>query len=639
MLINISAFAGTNPRTAAHHLDGVHAQRADNCLLNSGELRPLRDLKAVRTMPADSVHSFVLYQGTKWLGWPVEARVLPGLIAGDEKARMYMTDSAARMFCADDVTVDEDGNATVVPVLLGVPAPVTAPAICHHPKVNMQGRSDLFCRLRAAVDETVYSKHEVAWPDESDDTGKTLESVTYVYTVVSALGEESAPSPASQVIDVYAGEDRSTVTLIGLALPDLTEYRAADKIRLYRSLSGSTGTEFQFLAEIDKAEVEYSDAKNGEDLEEVLPSRYWTLPPSGAQGLTSLPGAVFACFSGREVALSDPLYPHAWPREYRHTLEYEVVAMAATGRTLVILTKANVYTMYVDDPATAVPQRLDGYLPCVSSLGVVETPAGVLFPALDGLYLVQSGALAAVNITAAVHDEASWTNLNPASFRAVYYAGQYIAFYESLAGEKRGLIIEPGSEASMVRGLGLYAEAVHLAPEGRKLYLAQPAKNGTNIFEWGGATERPIRAEWRSSQFRSKNPCNFTCALVEADYPPVMSELEYQEQQAKLLEEYAGLLTADEGRGQLGASMIGEVMLGGDRHAHLFASYMELQVVTFVLIGDGVERYRRNVITGQPFTLPSGYTATAWEIHVASDVPVKRAAVSTSMSELLGGIM
>ena len=48
---------------------------------------------------------------------------------------------------------------------------------------------------------------------------------------------------------------------------------------------------------------------------------------------------MMAGFFGRTVCFCEPYRPHAWPEKYQVTVDSDIVALAAVGTTLFILTK------------------------------------------------------------------------------------------------------------------------------------------------------------------------------------------------------------------------------------------------------------------------------------------------------------
>ncbi|WP_031484411.1 hypothetical protein [Maridesulfovibrio frigidus] len=568
-MFEVTVFSGMKPALASHLLEPGQAETAVNCLLESGEIRPLGGLLKVDSIQG-AAGTIYRYQD-KWLSWVGRVILRDGPIAGDQKERVYGTDDeGAFLFCNDD---ELENSSIKNRYSLGVPSPDSVPL------VTVSG---------TGIEDT------------------DIVSRVYVYTLVSDLGEEGPPSAPSAVVDVQEGQ---TVNVSGLN--SVAEgFRPISLIRIYRTVAGTESAEFQFVTEFEAGTASFADSVPDSDTAEVLVSRYWEPAPQKLQGLTSLPGNMFAGFKGNEVFLSEPGYPHAWPDSYGMSVPHEIVAMESTGNTLVILTRANVHTITVDDPSMSVPNRLDGYLPCTSAAGVVASPFGVIFPSLNGLYLVQPGS-APQNITAGIFSEKDWRELNPDSFNGVWHAGQYICFHKPGA----GFVFDPLSK--LLTKLGFHCTALTVEPEGRLLHVAYPAGTQTIINQWDGS-DFSLRSEWVSGEMRNQEPVNMEAAIVTADYANAPDD-SFLKQPLEL--------------SCIGSDMAGAVCLGGDSNS--FYRVQRKGEVHFILTADGRQVFEGRVKTDSPFILPAGYLATRFKFGVVSDIPVSKVAIASAMGDLL----
>src|SRR5699024_5795143 len=102
-------------------------------------------------------------------------------------------------------------------------------------------------------------------PDDPAD----LVTRAYVYTYLSELDEESAPSPASVSVDV--GPDQ-TVAVSGLDAGPTSGSYNLDRKRLYRAAQGASGAAFQLVAELPLATTSVNDTLDDDQLGEVLVS-------------------------------------------------------------------------------------------------------------------------------------------------------------------------------------------------------------------------------------------------------------------------------------------------------------------------------------------------------------------------------
>lgn len=584
MKIEVAGFGGMLPKRAVHLLPAGLGRYAANVKVGSGELRPLRQMKITAELPGlDAAQSVYLY-GDRWLAFDEARTFCPSQVSGDAKSRVYggRSDGGnAFTFCADDAV----SNHRVTEYDLGVPAPDAAPSV------------------------------------EAAGGSGDPESRVYVFTLVSDLGEEGPPSPPSAIVEVETGD---TVTVSGLNAFTQGAYRPVVAKRVYRTQTGASSTEYQFVAEVDAADASYVDAVANAELGELLPSAAWLPPPAGLTGLVSLPGNMLAGFKGHDVYICEPGYPHAWPIAHMQSFQHLVISLGVTGRTLVVLTEAKVYLLTVDDPAAAVPSALDGYLPCLSARGVANTPFGVVFPSTDGLYLVTAGASMGTNLTAALFGEYEWQTLAPEGFNAAFFDGYYLVFHQPAGGASRGMMLPLTSEAGALAGVvGFGVAALHLAPAGNRLYLAWGQGGKLYIAQWEGEPSATYRLSWTSAEFRAPRPVNMAAARLEADLAAEQPE-------------QVTLPALDGEDGTLGRLMAGDALFGGSEFDFwLAAAEAALGELVFRLYADGRLILEKTVADQEPFTLPAGFEARAWHFEVSSRVAVSRVVIGTSMSEVL----
>lgn len=183
--ITIKAFRGQVPRVSERLLEPNRAKRAMNCKITSGRLDPLRGLGLELTSTMTAIKSIFRYRAwtgksytEQWFAWQSDVDAVLSPIANDPLARAYFTseDFEPRM---TTVTAALLSGASYPSgwFALGVFAPTTKATV-------------------AAVGGS-----------------GSQEARTYVYTYVTPLGEESAPSPAS---DLVTGYINGTWTVSGL---------------------------------------------------------------------------------------------------------------------------------------------------------------------------------------------------------------------------------------------------------------------------------------------------------------------------------------------------------------------------------------------------------------------------------------
>ena len=240
-------FSGIAPGVSPRLLADQFAQTAVNIDFQSGRLTPVSTDTVEFTLQNSSRNSIYFYRDANWLEWAeAGVKAVTGPIPGDTNERLYWTgEDYPRMGTVVSIVAGSAGYPANS-YRLGVPAPANAPII------SKTGDAD-----------------ETQTPDD----------VAYVYTFVTAYGEEGPPSPASNVLE---RTDTETVTV---PMPSLDHpsgnynFGTGALKRIYRSNTGSTNTTFQFVAEVPFTTTSYNDTTSSFALGEVLPSDTWIGPP------------------------------------------------------------------------------------------------------------------------------------------------------------------------------------------------------------------------------------------------------------------------------------------------------------------------------------------------------------------------
>lgn len=481
--IEIKDFAGQAPRVNPRQLPANMAQKAINTKLWS-TLEPFRDVAAVATPTkvGANMSMYRLGQGLAetqfWLTWATDVDVVRGQIAGDTTERTYYTGDGAPK--VTDATLSTAGgtNYPVTAYDLGLPKPTTSPTL-------------------------VVSGAGTGLP----------ESRIYVYTYVSAWGEESQPCLASAAVDVLVGQ---TVTLSAISAAPTGAYNVATK-RIYRSNTGTFGTQFQFVAEIPVATVTYADAIAGTALGEVLATSTWAMPPANLSGLIALPNGVMAGFAGNEVCFCDPYHPYAWPIAYRQATDFPIVAIGQYGGIVIVATTGTPYMLTGADPSSMSMLKMEIEQACVSKRSMVQMGSGVCYASPDGLVFASAGGAQLATKEHFTRDE--WQALVPSSIHAYLLDGRYIGFYNT-GTVSGGFIFSPADGKDGLVMLDTYATAGYVDPVLDALYL----RIGLNIVRWDSHATAMKTMTWRSKVFVAPKPCNMPWAqAVAASYPFTMN--------------------------------------------------------------------------------------------------------------------
>ena len=302
----------------------------------------------------------------------------------------------------------------------------------------------------------------VMWADLI--TSDVIEARAYLYTWISAYGEEGPPSPPT----IVNGWSNGTWT-VGLFQPpaaDLGTDRNLAVLRLYRTVSAVGGaTTYFWVADISlassdpdaqalytsqpyvgptftngvqstmgtgiNAATEYYTDTNPDSLVATnlqMGSSLYFPPPENLEGAISLPNGMVAAFSGNQIWYAQPYLPHAWPPSYVQTTDFPVVGLGITAGALVVCTNAKPYVITGISPSQLSMQQCSAPNPCNTKRSIVSLDAGVYYSSPNGLIQVTNTGQAS-NTTELWIGRDQWQQLTPQDYvRAVYLVSFYFAF-------------------------------------------------------------------------------------------------------------------------------------------------------------------------------------------------------------------
>lgn len=260
----------------------------------------------------------------------------------------------------------------------------------------------------------------------------------YVYTYVTALGEEGPPSAPTDPFTLALGD---SVAVEGFTTPP-TGHRNITTYRIYRANTGSSETAFQFVADVPIASTTYTDAVADDALGEVLQSETWDPPPEAMLGVVAMPNQFLAGFFENVLCFSEPGFPHAWPVDYRMPLDVEIVGIKVAGGSLIVATKGTPYIVAGTHPRQMASRRVEEPSPCVDKRSVVDCGDVVVYASTDGLIAGSNEGFN--NITQEYFTREQWklvvgaTNATTRSARAWFVDGEYLLRTTWIASEFEG---------------------------------------------------------------------------------------------------------------------------------------------------------------------------------------------------------
>ena len=440
-------------------------------------------------------------------------------VDSDKYNRIYWTgQDYPRMAGTPVISTAQQGDATVA-------------------AVNWAGTStDNSFRLGIPAPQRALIPTNTAGSDITFSNVSEVLAVSYVYTYVSVFGEEGPPSPPTIPVDFQFGQEVILTGIGNVEGPELitnSEYNFGTGAlkRIYRSNTGSTDTLYQFLDEIPFSKTTYTDVKDSSALGEVLPSGSWVgqpddddyLNPTGPmKGLTELDNGMFAGFTGRRLCFSEPFLPHAWPVEYRITIENDIVALGSVANGVFVLTTGKPYFFGGNDPSAMVGSQIDFAQACVNENSVVDMGDAVYYAGPDGLCRITTNS--AEIISARLIDYSSWiSEFEAYNYVASRHENKYVALFSSILGGFDGFVFDPQSPDSALSLITRDAIPISLYNDeaSDNLYIVEKVDGSTNqAIKQYRAGSGLATYSWKSKKFTATAPVSMSWIGVYADSYP-----------------------------------------------------------------------------------------------------------------------
>lgn len=478
-------FSGVAPRFTPYRLPMQMAQVASNLDLVSRTARPFKQPLSVSTgyTPDDlsSIYRFgqdLISDTQYWFhfaGFDVD--FVKAAIAQDQTERTYFSGFGAPKVTDNTLALVGGPPYPLDYYTLGVPAPTVKPNVA----LGGGGAGDALARA-------------------------------YVYTYVSGWGEESAPSPASDVIDVMEGQ---SVTVSNMQTGPAGDYNVTAK-RIYRSVTGSSGTLYYLVKEVPIGDV--STVDDVATLGEPLQTEGWVPPPANAYGMTQMANGIALLFDGFDVCPSVQYAPYAYPVGYRQSTDFKIVGGRAFGNQAVVCTVGNPYFVTGMAPDSLALQKIEFPQGCVSKRSIVAVPGGVVYASPDGLVFIGADGSARL-ATEALLSREDWQALNPESISAYLWNNRYVGFYDTGV-VQGGFLFEPKEQDAAFSFIDTHASAGYSDLLQDELYL----KIGSEIHKWNSGAS-PFTGTWRSGVQSISRDENMAVARVRAVAYPVTFKL------------------------------------------------------------------------------------------------------------------
>lgn len=427
----------------------------------------------------------------------------------------------------------------------------------------------------------------------------------YVLTYINIFGEESPPCPPVEAVGYATGGAWAVNSIPQPPVLGVAPYAPLAKLRIYRTVTGSSGaTTFFKVADIpidpnypDSEPTAYPDTYNDTLSDSVVSGNVQitatlnTPPVDGMRGLTLMPNGVMVGFKDNNLYFSEAYKPWSWPPEYTLSVEHPIVGLGVVGQTCVVCT--------IGHPAAVTGLRPDAMallkhavaMPCLSAGSIVSTMNGVIWASDQGLAAYANGTFTILSEN--IGRDAWLASFFPSEINAMMVGNEYVAFTNS----GQGFIVNPGV-ATGVRRLS-FVDELDGANALIDIHSGRPLRIG------GGAVKEfapPNQVTtglytWRSKQFRLEEPLNFSAFQLRFKPHPNNATTNYVQVRV-----YCGT------HGESSAVGPTERLVYNQTH--------------------NITQHNHT------FRLPGGFKSDAWRFEFIGIAPLREAMFATSVAEL-----
>lgn len=603
--IKLAGFTGLIPRTSARLLPDMAATTARNTKLLSGEIRGFRVPREVKDLTAEYFtvrrayripYADYEYDSDVWLAFDSRnVDVVRSPIVNDLYDRYYWAGDGVPKY--NTFQRIRDGFTEFY---LGVPAPTAAPIVT---------------------------------PPVGSDSSRS-----YVYTMVSEYGEESAPSPPTVV------QSGATGTWVVSSMQTTVANAANRNIKtkkIYRTVSGNASTLFFFVAEVLLSDTSYNDDNTDDTvaLNNTLETSTWGEPPEDLEGFVAMPNGFLVGWVGRRLVFSEPYRPHSWPSEYELAVEFEIVGLAVWGNTLIIGTRSNPYLGQGVHPSSFTVQKTDSISPCMSRRGMVSTEAGVYYPSINGLVLINTSGPQLVTQDLVTKEE--WLRrYDPSNIYAASFGLQYIAFNRP----SFGFVFNPTEPTAKLVELDRFDQVEGIETDrynGTVYFIYQD-----RVWEFDPESSERTYWRWKSKEFHLPMPLNYGALKIKYndEDDDVTADIEEYYGPYNAARFAAGPLNTLNGHVLNGVQGTGDVAnwtepenrmpLGGSPLYPLNLLGVQTSIVRFIAYADGEIVYDKIISNQEMYRMPLGFKADVWQFEMVSNSDVFSVSIAQTGKEL-----
>jgi hypothetical protein len=668
-VIQLRQFGGFAPRISPNLLQDNEATKAVNTRLYSGALRPWRQAQSLTPSVNVNVNTKTIYRvrdtagDDVWFAWTDQVDIAEGPLTDSQAFRFYYTGDGAPKKTNEALAGTTSGGAPADWLSLGVPAPLTAPSVARvgsgaSPETRVytytyinhfgaiqeeSGPAPASAEVQCGTGDSV-TVSGFTWSGTYSRTGTLVTVTESLHGLQSGmrvyLDFTSGAAADGWYTVTVTGANTYTVTTAasGTTSGDVTvlvkapagQYNITHR-RIYRSLSGTGSTTFNFVADVPIATTSYSDSLTSAQIGEVMRSLNWAPPPNDLKGLVRMPNDIMAGFTGREVYFCEPGYPHAWPVEYMVTTEHDIVGLGVYGQSLVVLTKGNPYIISGITSESMSAEKVTIVEPCISARTIASDSEGVTYASPNGFVEIGPNGVQVLTKNIMLKDE--FAQFSPLSGVAASTRGIYYMFFESGTYEdinEGALIFDRNVPATPLTVTTLAAKAAYTNKDTGELYVVE---NG-QIKLWDASAQNRLPFEWASKEFILPTPQNFGALELYADFDDVEDAEALQAEIAAITaSNQAVFALGGDLQGAMNSNMLNVRPMNGSVLQDV-SQAIDDRYILFILYADEEEKFRIRLTARGIYRLPAGFVSDRYKFEVQGNVTLRHLKIGRTVAEL-----
>ena len=653
--IKISPFGGLLPKIGTRLLPASAATKANNLKLQSGELRPLRKPFLTnlpnKTQPAVSV--FLARNSlnqSAWFSWPIDVDVVRAPFTVDVESRFYWSGDGAPKFATYSKSVTGGLNNYPASALdLGIPTPQTKPTAAHTGGIGI-ATTRFYCytyfselgeeSAPSPVSDITTGKVDDTWAisnmDELPINGSTG---TATYSAITLLTTFTDTSNAKHWLRIGDSIVINAITLTIVSLPTSSSFTVAGDYSAFtvwarlnnwntnnmkRRLYRTAGTVAQFQLVANDVSTTYNDTLlDFAILGDSLISQGWSPPPVGLKGLTVHSSGSLMGFINNILCGSVPYQPHAWRDIDRYASDFKIVGIAAYGSEIGIGTEGTPYIASGVEVESMSLQKIDDIYPCLSKRSMASIGNGFIYATKHGVAKINASGVSIITDKFFTIDE--WLVYNPSSIiTSLAYGRIYMAFTRTDNSVSMLIIDNDLLITADIVTFELYTDKAT-----GELYIT----DNQGIKVWDSTQSFPLTNDWKSKDFVLAQPINIGAGKIDFDLAISPADLAFlQSINATINAANMAILATGNARGSLDSNQFNKIAVNTSKIKQ--AITLPSNVVTFILRRGETIVISKNITDTKAFKLPAGYKADIFSIEVLSQCRIREIRIAETLDGL-----